>query len=162
MSNDSGPWGPRDGRTPEPPPVAPAQGRSQARAATIAARPPVPSVWVNLLSTALLAGLLWWRMGWLWALAGIFGLFVHEYGHVIAMNLLGCGPAHIRIIPFLGGAAVPARNPSSEFKSVVIALAGPFFGLLATADPAGRSRRRRTARWREGRRTARRGRSPRS
>lgn len=89
-----------------------------------------PLIW-SLISTALLAGFLWWSMGWVWALAGVVGVFVHEYGHVLAMNRLGCGPARIHIIPFLGGAAVPARAPDTEFKDVMISLAGPSFGLLA-------------------------------
>jgi Zn-dependent protease len=89
-----------------------------------------PLVW-SVLSTALLAGILWWTMGWVWALAGIAGVFVHEFGHVLAMNALGAGPARIHIIPFLGGAAVPARAPDTEFKDVVISLCGPSFGLLA-------------------------------
>lgn len=89
-----------------------------------------PLIW-SVISTALLAGFLWWTMGWVWALAGIVGVFVHEYGHVLAMNALGSGPARIHIIPFLGGAAVPARAADTEFKDVIISLSGPSFGLLA-------------------------------
>jgi len=87
-------------------------------------------VW-GLISTALLAAWIGWQAGWVWAVAGVTGVFVHEYGHVLAMNALGCGPGRIRIIPFLGGAATMARPPDSDFKGVLIALAGPVFGLLA-------------------------------
>jgi len=87
----------------------------------------------NLVSTALLAGWLALRMGWVWALAGVVGVFVHEYGHVLAMNALGSGPARVRIVPFLGGAAIPRFPPATEFKGVLIALAGPVFGLVAMA-----------------------------
>ena len=72
-------------------------------------------------------------MGWVWALAGVIGVFVHEYGHVLAMNALGCGPGRIRIVPFVGGAAIPKVPPGTEFKGVLIALAGPVFGLVAMA-----------------------------
>jgi Peptidase M50B-like len=89
-------------------------------------------VW-GLISTALLAGWIAWQMGWVWAVAGVTGVFVHEYGHVLAMNALGSGPGRIRIIPFLGGAATMARPPDSDFKGVLISLAGPVFGLLAAA-----------------------------
>jgi Zn-dependent protease len=65
------------------------------------------------------------------AIGGLVGVLVHEVGHVLAMNALGCGPARIVIIPFLGGAAIPARPASTEFKDVLISLAGPVFGLLA-------------------------------
>jgi Zn-dependent protease len=87
----------------------------------------------NLVSTLLTAGFLTMLMGPIVALAGVVGIFVHEYGHVLAMNAMGCGPARIHIVPFLGGAAVPARNAPTEFKGVLISLAGPIFGLVALA-----------------------------
>lgn len=88
-------------------------------------------VWA-VISTLLLGGFLWWVTGtWVAALAGVFGLFVHEYGHVLAMNRLGMGPAHIHVIPFLGGLARGQRNPASEWHGVLVSLAGPAFGLLA-------------------------------
>lgn len=89
-------------------------------------------VW-NLVSTAILFGWIWWNLGWAAAVALVVGVFVHEYGHVLAINAAGCGPGRIHIVPFLGGAATPARPPESEFKGVLIALAGPVFGLLAAA-----------------------------
>lgn len=98
-------------------------------------RPPSPGrdiVWA-LISTALLAGWIGLNMGWLAAVAIVFGVFVHEFGHVLAINALGCGPGRLQIVPFLGGAAYPARLPDTEFKGVLIALAGPVFGLLALA-----------------------------
>lgn len=97
------------------------------------ARPPSPArdiVWA-LISTALLAGWIGLNMGWLAAVALVFGVFVHEFGHVLAINALGCGPGRMQIVPFLGGAAYPARLPDTEFKGVLIALAGPVFGLVA-------------------------------
>ncbi len=102
---------------------------------TVVARPPSPAsnlLWA-VVSTALLAGYIGWQMGWLAAVAIVFGVFVHEYGHVLAINALGCGPGKLKIIPFVGGAATPARAPETEFKGVMIALAGPTFGLLAMA-----------------------------
>ena len=85
------------------------------------------------MSSALLAGWIAWQMGWVWAVAGLIGVLVHEFGHVLAINALGCGPGRIQIVPFVGGAAFPARPPETEFKGVLIALAGPVFGLLALA-----------------------------
>jgi Zn-dependent protease len=57
---------------------------------------------------------------------------VHEYGHVLAINAAGSGPGRIHIVPFFGGAATMARPPATQFKAVLIALAGPMFGLAAT------------------------------
>ncbi|WP_035303996.1 metalloprotease [Brevundimonas aveniformis] len=83
--------------------------------------------------TLLFAGFIWWISGsWIVALALIFGLIVHEYGHVLAMNRLGMGPAKIYIIPFLGGVAAGQRAPRSVWDGVKVSLAGPLFGLLAT------------------------------
>ncbi|MCS6622872.1 site-2 protease family protein [Roseibacterium beibuensis] len=88
-------------------------------------------VWA-VASTLLLGGLIWYVSGsWVIAVALIWGLFVHEYGHVLAMNRLGMGPARIYIIPFLGGVAKSQRLPQSEWHGVLVSLAGPAFGLLA-------------------------------
>lgn len=85
-----------------------------------------------LISTLLLGGFIWYLSGsWVIAVAAIWGLLVHEYGHVLAMNRLGMGPAKIYIIPFLGGVAKGQRLPVSEWHGVLVSLAGPAFGLLA-------------------------------
>ena len=85
-----------------------------------------------LISTLLLGGFIWYLSGsWVIAVAAIWGLLVHEYGHVLAMNRLGMGPAKIYIIPFLGGVAKGQRLPASEWHGVLVSLAGPAFGLLA-------------------------------
>lgn len=118
-----GPW--------DLPPEAP-------RAELERSRPAAPSedqgqnpVWA-VVSTLLMAGFLWWITGSaVVAGAVLFGLFVHEYGHVLAMNRLGMGPARLYIIPFLGGLAKAQRNPRSEWDGVLVSLAGPAFGLLA-------------------------------
>ena len=85
----------------------------------------------GLASTLLLAGWLSWQMGPLWGVAAVVGVFVHEFGHVLVINWAGSGPSRIRIIPFFGGAASMERPPDTELKGVLIALAGPVFGLLA-------------------------------
>src|SRR3954468_24059053 len=106
---------------------------TQETAVTPAAPSRGSALLIGLISTALLFGWIAWNMGWVWALAGVVGVFVHEYGHVLAINAVGAGPGRIHIVPFFGGAASWSRPPSSEFKSVLIALAGPVFGLVAMA-----------------------------
>jgi Zn-dependent protease len=98
--------------------------------------PPAPrpagSGWVTgIVSTALLALIIAFQNGWIWALAGVVGVLVHECGHLVVINALGCGPGRLQIIPFLGGAAIMKRPPRTEFQGVLIALAGPVVGLLA-------------------------------
>ena len=88
---------------------------------------------IAVVGTGLFLAFIWFLTGsWVIAVAVIFGLLVHEYGHVLAMNKRGMGPARIFIIPFLGGVAQAQRGPKSEWDGVVISLAGPLFGLLAT------------------------------
>ncbi|SJM57172.1 hypothetical protein FM111_05725 [Brevundimonas diminuta 3F5N] len=123
-----GPWGSRDGSAPEPAREAPRySARHEAPQEDKGQHP----VWA-VASTLLMAGFLWFLTGsWVVAGAVLFGLFVHEYGHVLAMNRVGMGPARIYIIPFLGGLAKGQREPKSEWHGVLVSLAGPAFGLLA-------------------------------
>ena len=124
-SRPKGPWDPRPQ---EQPPAVSVE-------AAPAAEPPLDRgqhpVWA-VLSTLLLGGFIWYlTQSWVIAVAAIWGLLVHEYGHVLAMNRLGMGPARIYIIPFLGGVAKSQRLPQSEWHGVLVSLAGPAFGLLA-------------------------------
>ncbi|CAN5381189.1 hypothetical protein BH10PSE1_BH10PSE1_23960 [soil metagenome] len=142
MSADNGPWGARDGSdVPAPSPISvsehqlgPVSVRIERTTAQVKAAPLDKGqhpVWA-LISTALLGGLIWFVSGsWVVAFAVIVGLFVHEYGHVLAMNRYGMGPARIYIVPFFGGYARGQRPPSSEWEGVKMSLAGPVFGLLA-------------------------------
>lgn len=85
-----------------------------------------------ILSTLLMVGFLWFlTQSWVIAVSLMFALFVHEYGHVLAMNRLGMGPARIYVIPFLGGLAKATLEPKNEWVGVLVSLAGPAFGLLA-------------------------------
>ena len=92
---------------------------------------PGQSVAGAVISSLLLAAWIGWQWGWVAALAGVLGVLVHELGHLALINALGCGPGRIHFIPFLGGAATMRRQPDTEFKGVLIALAGPVIGLLA-------------------------------
>jgi Zn-dependent protease len=124
-----GPWDPKPDQAPATR-AAPVESRPAAAAESPLDKGQNP-VWA-VISTLLLGGFIWWISGsWVIAVAAIWGLFVHEYGHVLAMNRLGMGPAKIYIIPFLGGAAKGQRMPKSEWDGVLVSLAGPGFGLLA-------------------------------
>lgn len=87
-------------------------------------------VWA-LISSGLIAIWLGWNMGPVVALAGVFGILIHELGHLYAINRLGCGPGKIHFIPFLGGAATAKRPSPTEWIDVIIALAGPAVGIFA-------------------------------
>jgi Zn-dependent protease len=124
-----GPWDPKPEQTAAPAAVPADRGPPRT------AEPPLDKgqnpVWA-VISTLLLGGFIWYvSQSWVIAVAAIWGLLVHEYGHVLAMNRLGMGPAKIYIIPFLGGVAKSQRLPQSEWHGVLVSLAGPAFGLLA-------------------------------
>lgn len=118
-----GPWEEAEASRPDAPaPATAAEPTASSRTKEI--------VWA-LISSALIALWLGWRMGPVVALAGVFGILVHELGHLFAINRLGCGPGKIHFIPFLGGAATAKRASPTEWIDVLIALAGPAVGIFA-------------------------------
>ncbi|MEG1453166.1 metalloprotease [Brevundimonas sp.] len=124
-SKDIGPWGRRPGTEILPPAVSIHELRAREGRAKRG--------WIGLvLSTLLMVGFLWFlTQSWVIAVSLMFALLVHEYGHVLAMNRLGMGPARIYVIPFLGGLAKATHEPKNEWIGVLVSLAGPAFGLLA-------------------------------
>lgn len=133
MSNNDrrpGPWDRPAAVPAEPPALTEALPPGASPHGVQAIRGQHPAIAIG--GTLLFAAFIWWISGsWIIALALIFGLFVHEYGHVLAMNRLGMGPAKIYIIPFLGGLAAGQRAPTSVWDGVIVSMAGPLFGLLA-------------------------------
>jgi Zn-dependent protease len=132
---------PTGGNVPAPGQGAPAQPKPRSPAAEIG--------W-GLLSTLALLAWLAWQWGWTTAVAGMIGLFVHEGGHMLVINALGCGPSRIRIIPFLGGAATMERAPRTAFHGVLIAMAGPIAGLISALPFVVASRLTGDAHWADG------------
>ena len=129
-----GPWDPKPEDMASPSAQRPEAGRGPL--ASTSAHPVVQGQspgWA-ILSTLLLGGLIYyWTRSFEIVAAVLFGVLVHEVGHMLAMNRLGMGPARIFIVPFFGGAAVGQRPAASEWHGVLVALAGPAFGLLAAA-----------------------------
>ena len=133
QGDELGPWGRRDGTGGSVSPEALAYvKKARERQAKAAPAPPSKGRVTLILSTLLMVGFLWFlTQSWVIAVSLMFALFVHEYGHVLAMNRLGMGPARIYVIPFLGGLAKATHEPKSEWVGVLVSLAGPAFGLLA-------------------------------
>lgn len=124
-----GPWDVKPGppAAPAPRPASPSNPRAVRDTMDKGQHP----AWAAL-STLLLGGLIWYYTGsWIAVVAVLFGLLVHEYGHVLAMNAYGMGPARIYVVPFVGGMAKAQRRAESEWHGVLVSLAGPAFGLLA-------------------------------
>ncbi len=76
--------------------------------------------------------------GWAWlfnlefAFCLIFALFIHEYGHILAMKQSGLKVKGIYLLPFIGGVAVSERS-ASRWQDFKIAIAGPALGTLGAA-----------------------------
>ncbi|UTF60465.1 metalloprotease [Gilvimarinus sp. DA14] len=71
--------------------------------------------------------------GWAWlfnlevAICIIAALFIHEFGHVMAMRQCGLKVKGIYLIPFLGGAAV-SEQAKTRWQDYKISMAGPIVG----------------------------------
>jgi len=71
-----------------------------------------------------------WFFSPLFALALVFCLVIHEYGHIRAMQHFGMKTKGIYLIPFIGGLALSEERVNTRWQDVVIALMGPCFGLV--------------------------------
>ena len=71
-----------------------------------------------------------WLFSPQFAVALILCLVFHEYGHIRAMQYFGMKTKGIYLIPFVGGLALSDSKINTRWQDVVIAIMGPFFGLL--------------------------------
>ena len=71
-----------------------------------------------------------WLFSIQFAIALIFCLVWHEYGHIKAMKYFGMKTKGIYLIPFVGGLAVSDDKLNTRWQNVVISIMGPFFGLV--------------------------------
>jgi Zn-dependent protease len=71
-----------------------------------------------------------WLFSIEFAIALIFCLVFHEYGHIKAMKYFGLKTKGIYLIPFVGGLALSDDKINTRWKDIVISIMGPFFGLI--------------------------------
>ncbi len=67
--------------------------------------------------------------GWIFGLALILAVIIHEYGHVVAFRVCGHEDARFRLIPILGGVAISNRLPATQGEAFFIAIMGPAINL---------------------------------
>ena len=67
--------------------------------------------------------------GWIFGLALILAVVIHEYGHVVAYRVCGHDDARFRLIPILGGVAISSRLPATQGEAFFIAIMGPAINL---------------------------------
>ena len=60
----------------------------------------------------------------------VFALLLHEFGHALALALMGHRNVTISLIPFAGGVAVSPRDFENAFEAGIIAIAGIAFSAV--------------------------------
>jgi Zn-dependent protease len=84
-----------------------------------------------ILSFVAFFGIYWGLFGWKFGLGFVVGILIHEMGHYVAAKRRGLSVDLPVFIPGMG-AYVKWRSQGTTFEDLAaIALAGPFFGLLA-------------------------------
>ena len=63
--------------------------------------------------------------GWIFGLALVLAVILHEFGHVAAYRVCGHSDARFRLIPLLGGVAISSRLPATQGAAFFIAIMGP-------------------------------------
>ena len=61
----------------------------------------------------------------------VLALLLHEFGHALALVLMGHRNVTISLIPFAGGVAASPRNPDNAFEAGIVAIAGIAFSAAA-------------------------------
>jgi Zn-dependent protease len=85
----------------------------------------------TVFSMALSLGVYWTVWGWKFALGLVGSIYVHEMGHVAALNRYGIKASAPMFVPGVG-AFITARQPlHSEREEAMVGLAGPVWGLGA-------------------------------
>lgn len=85
---------------------------------------------VSMLASFLL---LWSHMSWQLALGLIAAIYVHEIGHVVALRRLKIPATAPMFVPGLGAFVRFKQYPASPRDNALVGLAGPIWGLGATA-----------------------------
>lgn len=99
----------------------------------------------TLLSMMLSLGVYWAAWGWMFALGLVLSMYVHEMGHVAALQRYGIKATAPMFVPGLGAFVRLKQYPASPGEDARVGLAGPLWGLgaslaaygafLATAAP---------------------------
>ncbi len=76
-------------------------------------------------------GVYWAAWGWKFALGLILSIYVHEMGHIFALQRLGIQSSVPTFIPGLGALIRLKQYPASPSEDARVGLAGPVWGLIA-------------------------------
>ncbi len=87
----------------------------------------------TLLSMLAAMGVYWTIWGWKFAAGFVLQIYVHEMGHVAALVRLGIKASAPMFIPGIGAVVRMDQYPASPREDARVGLAGPIWGLGATA-----------------------------
>jgi Zn-dependent protease len=87
----------------------------------------------TLFSMLLSAGVYWTVFGFKFAIGLVLMIYVHEMGHVVALQRLGIRASAPMFIPGLGAMVRMKQYPSNPREDARVGLAGPLWGLGAVA-----------------------------
>src|SRR6266571_1294423 len=95
----------------------------------------------TLFTMLLSAGVYWAAWGWKFALGVVLSIYVHEMGHVQALQRYGIKATAPMFIPGVGAVVRLKQYPASPREDARVGLAGPLWGLgaAAVASFAGRA-----------------------
>jgi Zn-dependent protease len=85
----------------------------------------------TILSMLLFFGVYWSLWGWKFALGFVLSLYIHEMGHVVALNRYGIKATAPVFIPFVGAIIRVRQNLTNPREDARVGLAGPIWGLGA-------------------------------
>ncbi len=85
----------------------------------------------TLFSMLLSAGLYWSLWGWKFGLGLVASIYVHEMGHVVALQRFGIRATAPMFIPGFGAMVRLKQYPASPMEDARVGLAGPIWGLGA-------------------------------
>ena len=86
----------------------------------------------TLFSMLLSAGVYWTVWGWKFALGVVLSIYVHEMGHVQALQRYGINATAPMFIPGIGAVIRLKQYPASPREDARVGLAGPLWGLAAS------------------------------
>lgn len=83
----------------------------------------------TLFSMLLAAGVYWTIWGWQFAVGLVVAIYIHEMGHVVALERFGIRATPPMFLPGLGAIVRLKQSPQNAVEDARIGLAGPIWGL---------------------------------
>jgi Zn-dependent protease/tetratricopeptide (TPR) repeat protein len=87
-------------------------------------------IWLFILSLVLFYLIAIPTMGWEFGLQLLIVIFIHELGHLLAMQIFGYRNTSMLMIPLLGGVAVGKKDDATLSQKFWVSILGPLPGII--------------------------------